>query len=91
MQKCADKNVHAEARPGGKCLVELEFAQTYEFRWRVLSPRIGWFLRLAVEHLDTHRNLPEVNPLLPYANSKHAIPVKSDENRIQLERRYQMA
>ena len=37
-----------------------------------------WFSRLAVEHLDTHRNLPEVNPLLPYANSKHAIPVKSD-------------
>ena len=38
----------------------------------------GWISRMAVEQLDTHRNLHEVNPLLPFANSKHAIPVKSD-------------
>jgi hypothetical protein len=46
--------------------------------WIRNSPEIRWFSRLAVEQLDMHRNLPEVNPLLPYANSKHAIPVKSD-------------
>jgi hypothetical protein len=41
-------------------------------------PIKGWFLRLAVESHHTHRKVLEVNPFLPYAKSKHAIPVKSD-------------
>ena len=28
-------------------------------------PRKGWFLRRAAELLGTHRDPPEVNPLLP--------------------------
>ena len=41
-------------------------------------PVKGWFLRRAAELLGTHRKVPELNPLLPFANSKHAVPVKSD-------------
>jgi len=43
---------------------------------------------MAVESLRTHQILHEVNPLLPSAKSKHAIPVKSDEYRTRGECRY---
>ena len=52
--------------------------RSVKFNGGIRCPEIRWFLRLALESLDAHRNLPELNPLLPYANSKHAIPVKSD-------------
>ncbi len=62
-------------------------AQAREDVRSVRAANKGWFSRLALESLDAHRNLPELNPLLPYANSKHAVPVKSDEYRTLRKRR----
>jgi hypothetical protein len=40
-----------------------------------------WFLRLVVESLDAHRDPPEMNPFLPFANFKRLPPVGREENR----------
>ena len=40
-----------------------------------------WFSRMAVESLDSRRDLPAVNPFLPLANSKYLLPVGREENR----------
>ena len=39
------------------------------------------FSRTTAESVVTHRNLPEVNRFLPFANSKRQFPIGGDENR----------
>jgi len=54
------------------------FLVGYEFSERLRRSFYGSFSLTTVELLATHRDLPEVNPFLPLAKSKHDFPVKSE-------------
>jgi hypothetical protein len=58
------------------------------FLFKTTDPAVKLsLLRTTVDSVDTHRDLPAVNPFLPYAKSKHFVPVSGDKNRIHSERR----
>lgn len=43
----------------------------------------GWFLRMAIESLNSRREISGVSPLLPLAKLKRSFPVSVIENRTQ--------